>query len=288
MNIKTRIVLLIIQALIGLIIVAVIGINNSKNDAELITDINENRIPRTIAMLKISSDVNDEVRRAYEILTKKGLPLNEQVEELKRILPLKQAIDKDIRENINVYENLSRSAEATKLFDKMKETMTTWSPVLVEGHTRLLEEGLASPTVEKLAAMYDKIQEGNMQMREKTPLLIEQIEEMLAYNKKRIAEDAAESEQSSNNALVLQIIIGVVFVVGIGFVGVSTLRAVVKPIEIVRDTTVRIASKNDLQARVDYHSSNEVGEMVEAFNGMLSKLQSSFQDITARVKEVND
>ncbi|MDR1351123.1 MAG: methyl-accepting chemotaxis protein [Zoogloeaceae bacterium] len=288
MRIKARVLVLIGLALLGLVIVAAIGINNSNGDAELIKHMSENQVPRTIAVLEISGKVNEEVRRAYEILSKNSLPLNEQVQELQRILPLKRAADAALRENLDLYEKLDRPAKATELYDKMKATMVAWGPVLVEGHTRLLEEGLANPTAENLVAMYGKILEGNMQVREKTPLLAEQLNEMMSYNTQRTVEDAAESEQSSHSALVWQIVICVLFFLGLAILGYFTLGAVVKPIETVRNTTVRIARDNDLQARVDYRASDEVGEMVEAFNGMLGKLQASFQDITGRVKEVNE
>ncbi|MDR3159131.1 MAG: methyl-accepting chemotaxis protein, partial [Zoogloeaceae bacterium] len=288
MKIKTRVLMLIGLALLGLVIVAAVGINNSRDDAALIKDMDENRLPRTIAMLEISSKVNDEVRRAYEILSKNDLPLNEQIQELRRILPLKRAADTALQQNIDVYEGLDRSDKAAELFSMMKETMAAWRPVIAEGHTRLLEEALANPTAERLAEMYDKMLEGNLRVREKTPLLIEQIDKMVDHNTKRVAEDAAEAEQRSSNALKLQIVIGIIFVVGIAVMGAATLKAVVRPIETVRDTTVRIAGENDLRMRVDYRASDEVGEMVEAFNGMLGKLQVSFQDITGRVREVNE
>ncbi|MDR0674001.1 MAG: HAMP domain-containing protein, partial [Zoogloeaceae bacterium] len=274
MKIKTRVLVLIGLALAGLIIVAAIGINNSNSNSEIIAALNENRIPRTIAMLEISGMVNDEVRRSYEILSKNDLSLNEQIQELRRILPLKQATDKALRDNLDIYEKLDRSAKATELFNKAKETMAGWQPIAVEGNTRLLEEALANPTAENLARMHERVLEGNLRIRDKTPLLIEQINEMVSHNSMRTNEESAKSRIASRNALLLQIGIGLALIAGIAFLGFSTLKSVVKPIETVRDTTVKIAGENDLRIRVDYRANDEVGEMVEAFNGMLGKLQT--------------
>jgi len=69
-------------------------------------------------------------------------------------------------------------------------------------------------------------------------------------------------------------ILAIVFIVGIGFFGVATSRAISSPILNLKDLAVRI-SKGELGATVTIQSTDEIGELSEMMNETSQKLEEA-------------
>jgi methyl-accepting chemotaxis protein len=288
MKIKLRIHLLATLAWVGLIIVAGIGINNSTNDDDIIRDMTEIKLPKAEALLKARVQVNNEIRRNYEAVAVNELPLEERVPRLQQILAKKQEADQRLQKMFDQYDKWPRKPEAEAIYVKIKDAYSRWKPVIVIGGTQEMERGLRNPTDENLDIMAANILKSASAVRNESNTMTDLLGELVDFNEKITAIAAAEAEHNSHNALVLQSIVSAVLIIAVIVLGITTLKTVVVPTEKVRDAVKQIERDNNLKLRVDYKSTDEVGEMVAAFNSMMGKLQQSFQDIQKRVVDVND
>jgi methyl-accepting chemotaxis protein len=287
MKIKLRIHLLSTLSWVGLIIIAGIGINNSREDSAVLNDLTDINMVKTEALMTARVQVNNEARRLYETLGLGAVPLADRIGRYQHILERKQEADAELDKALDDYNKLPRTAAADALFTKIKDNYSRWKPVVVTGTTQELMRGLANPTEENFNDMVTKILQSATTVRAETSAMTDLLTELVALNGKTVAEFVAENERSSHSALVQQMVISVVLIVIAIFLGITTLKAVVTPTEKVRDAVKQIEHDNNLKLRVDYKSTDEVGEMVVAFNSMMDKLQASFQDIQQRMGEVN-
>ncbi|GHU29335.1 histidine kinase [Betaproteobacteria bacterium] len=287
MKIKLRIHLLSTLAWVGLIIVAAIGINNSLGDGESVKDIVHVRLPKAEALLNARVQVNNELRRNYEAVALNELPLAQRIPRLQQTLEKKRESDKLIQDAFDQYDKFPRTPDAEVLFSKIKDAYSRWKPAIVIGVTQELERALSNPTEENLETMAANIVKHGTAVRNESAIMTDMLGDLVALNDKLTEEVAVEIERSSHNALMLQIIISGILIATVIFLGITTLKAVVTPTEKVRDAVKEIERDSNLKLRVDYKSTDEVGEMVVAFNSMMDKLQTSFLDIQKRMEGVN-
>jgi methyl-accepting chemotaxis protein len=286
MKIKARIYLLSTVAWLGLILVAGIGIYTSQEDSRVLKDITDIRMTKAETLLNARIQVNNEIRRTYEAVALQEIPVEERVPSLQQALAKKQESDKHLQEAIDTYDKLPRNAEADVLFAKVKDTYSRWKPAIITEGTQLLERGLNNPTEENLTNMSADLLKNARTVRNDTVAMTDLFGEMVDMNNKITAEFVADNDRISEQTFYVQVILSSLLILAAIFLSITTLKAVVGPVEKVRDAVKQVERENDLRMRVDYHSGDEVGEMVFAFNNMMNKLQNSFQEIQARIVEV--
>jgi methyl-accepting chemotaxis protein len=287
MKIKLRIHLLSTMAWVGLIIIAGIGINNGMEDSAVIEELTHVRMAKTETLMRAQLQINNEARHLYEILGLTALPLADKIARYQYILAQKQKADAALDKELNDYDKFPHAAAAEALYAKIKDNYARWRPVVITGTTQELMQALGNPSEENFNAMSAKILQAAVSVRTETAAMTDLIEELVTLNDKIVDEFIAQNERSTHSALVQQIAIAVGLIIFSIILGLTTLKAVVTPTEKIRNAVKQIEYDNNLKLRVDYKSTDELGEMVQAFNSMMDKLQSSFQDIQKRMGEVN-
>ncbi|GHU38930.1 hypothetical protein AGMMS50256_38560 [Betaproteobacteria bacterium] len=281
MKIKARLYFLSILACLGLIVVAAIGIYVSLEDSRVLKDIVDVRMSKAESLMQARIQVNNEVRRTYEAVAMENLPLTERVERLRATLAKKQEADTILQKSFDRYEALPRTPDAEAIFSKLKKSYAEWKPIIVTEATQELVQALNNPTQENLDALTTKILEAGIKARDYTNEVTELFGELVELNDKITTEFVAENDRLSDRVFYIQITSSTLLILAAIFLSFTTMRSVVGPVVKVRDTVQQVERENDLRMRVDYHSSDEVGEMVLAFNTMMAKLQTSFKDIQA-------
>ncbi|MDR3158005.1 MAG: HAMP domain-containing protein, partial [Zoogloeaceae bacterium] len=288
MKIRTRIHCLSTISWSTLVLVSFLGWYNATNSNEAFDKIDRELVPKLDMVLQLRVQANNMVRRMYEAGSKNTFAYREQVEELTRALEQKKQADEQSQQWFQTYDKLDRHPDAQAVWDKLRAKWPGWFAVMGTEITGSLETALRNPSQESLNVFYKKVDEVGVTQRGNTAEITGSLQELSEVVRKVTSEVVEEDKDNASTIRTFQIVVSLLAIAGVIFLGITTLRAVVRPIERVRDTTVRIAGENDLRMRVDYRASDEVGEMVEAYNGMLGKLQVSFQDITGRVREVNE
>jgi signal transduction histidine kinase len=92
---------------------------------------------------------------------------------------------------------------------------------------------------------------------------------------------AAIDAQTTTTNMVLGIVLGAVVIMG--GIGFSTLFTVVRPLERLR-MAVHEVGQGDLYARSGVDSTDEVGDLATAFDGMVGALQRSYEQLEAEVR----
>jgi methyl-accepting chemotaxis protein len=286
-KIKTRIHILASLAWLSLIIVGVLGYINTSTSTDAVKNLDTDTIPKLEAVLQFRVQVNNMVRRMYEAGSKNSFPYDDQVKELTRSLSRMKDADSEAQKWYKTYDELDKYPEVQKAWDEIKVIWPAWSQHLGADLIRMLEEALNAPTPEKLNAFYARVDQTGLANRDATSAMGSKLAELVDINDKVRHEIIQKFEESSRRSMWFQVGITAASILGIVFLGLTSLRAIVKPVERVRDTVQRVERENDLRLTVDYRSSDEVGEMVTAFNAMMKRLQSSFIDIQKRVNDVS-
>ncbi|HTJ96028.1 MAG TPA: HAMP domain-containing methyl-accepting chemotaxis protein [Rhodocyclaceae bacterium] len=107
----------------------------------------------------------------------------------------------------------------------------------------------------------------------------------------KINEDAANaaalrSEAEFNNTKLISIGFAVVMIVVVSVVGFMIGRSITTPIGAMRDSMVSTTQNLDFTHRLNLTSNDEIGQAVQAYEGLLGKLQQSFREIQERIDSV--
>ncbi|MDR2636838.1 MAG: methyl-accepting chemotaxis protein, partial [Zoogloeaceae bacterium] len=286
MKIKTRIRILATSSWLALVIVSLLGLYNSSNSADAIRRLNGDTMPKIESALNFRVHVNNLLRYIYEVGSKDALPHEEQVRELKYILEHKKITDEEVLKWFNTYDNFVKHPDVQVLWEKILPIWKSWHQDVSMEATRILEKAINNPTQANLENFHKEISQIGINHRADTLQITSIMGDIVSLNARLSREIASQSESTANKILFIQIAVSILIVIGIIFMGLKTLKAVVHPLEQVRNTVVRVEKENDLCLQVDYRSTDEVGETVDAFNAMMKRLQSSFQDIQQQVGEV--
>jgi len=91
----------------------------------------------------------------------------------------------------------------------------------------------------------------------------------------QIARDADGIEQTLAELGLLHAVIGLVGVLGAGVLGRSVARTALRPVDVLTAGAERVALTQDLTAKIPVEGRGEIARLAEAFNAMLSALDTS-------------
>ncbi|MDR2164866.1 MAG: HAMP domain-containing protein, partial [Zoogloeaceae bacterium] len=286
MKIKTRIYILAISSWVALVLVSLLGWYNATNSNEAFARIDTDIMPKLEAVLSIQVQANNMERRMFETGSKNTFAYGEQIRELKDGLEQKRQADKQAQEWFASYDKVEKHPDIQPTWDQLKALWPAWYEAVGTQVTNSLETAVRNPTPENQDAFYKLVDTTGIAHREASQKITKLLDEV-SNETKRIAHDIVkENEAEVHTIQMVQIAVSLLTMVCVVFMGITTLRAVVTPIERVRDTVARVEKENNLQLKVDYQASDEVGEMVHAFNIMMTRLRNSFQDIQNQVNKV--
>ncbi|MDR2881105.1 MAG: methyl-accepting chemotaxis protein, partial [Azoarcus sp.] len=283
MKIKFKIYLLISLALLTLVIVSGLGLYSTAASNTVLHKMSDELIPEVSTVLMLRLEANDMVRRLYESSSKAALSHDEQVVELKRIVESKREEDAATLKLFNEYNASRKHPDVAAIWNQVANAWTTWYPEVATDFTRVMEVAANNPTPENLRAFFQEANDTVPRFRETTTAIIENIEKIANLILRQNQELVDAAENSAGTIRNIQIIISLLSVAGLILLGFLTLKTVVGPIEQTRNTVMNVERENNLQLRVNYESSDEVGELVKAFNAMMARLQTSLCAIHDRV-----
>jgi methyl-accepting chemotaxis protein len=269
-----------------MLLVGFIGLQNSLDDGESIRGIGTVRIPKIENLLYIEVDIAELLRREHEIADRGLLPYEQQIAEVRLVAGKLEHALEIIGKRIAEYEAMPRNAVAQKAWEEFTSTWTRFS-VSDRDFLERAKTAAASPSPERLSALYQHVVDVNMQRRELTEKLDAVVRSLTGMNTKIVVEEIQDVERTSRNAVILQCVaIAVMVLLLIGLL-ISLNFSVIKPVEHTRNLIVQVEQEQDLRLRTDHISSDEIGQMSGAFDAMLGKLQKSLQNIQDKMHEVS-
>jgi methyl-accepting chemotaxis protein len=242
---------------------------------------------RLTAILNYRVQINNQVRRFYEANSKGSFPYEQQITELQGTLASKQAADKELVRWFNEYDKLTKIPENQKIWEELKSYWQPWHDAIIVGVTRKLEDALQNPTPEKMHAFVADTDETGMRQRGNTREITARLDTLAERTQARVEEAVKETMARGDKFLAAQLTVSAIAIAVLVILGITTLKAVVRPLELIRDTVQNVEKNNDFRLKVDYQSSDEVGETASAFNNLLKRLQASFAEISNKIREVS-
>ena len=287
LTIKTKIILLIALAWIALAIVSGLGLYSTTTSNNAMHQMSDELMPKVNTVLMLRVQTNNLLRRLYETGSKATLTYEEQITELRRVLELKREADTLSLQLFQTYDAINKNLNEKALWDQVVNAWNGWYPGVGTDFTRSVEMVLNNPTPEKFQDFFLKAGRIGPQFQDRTNTITKALGEISDLIAQQDQEIALSNEKNAQSIRSFQIIISLLAVGGVLLLGIIIQKTIVGPIEKTRDTVIGVERDSNLQFRVDYQSNDEIGEMVKAFNAMMSRLQTSFQNINQRVNAAN-
>ncbi|MDR2688738.1 MAG: methyl-accepting chemotaxis protein [Azoarcus sp.] len=285
MKVKYKLITIIAVALMGIVVVGGIGIYNAIEDGKSLREIDTTRIPKIQELGELQVVMTDLVRRSYEILSKNDLTYEEQVLELKRIHDRLAEVVKGGPELIQKFGSRPIAAEGKPTWDRFIALWSGWFEYDKIAYA-MLDKAIASPSQEAFNAIYSQIRKGNMVRQAQTTEIREALEQLVAINSKLSSEAVEAAINGSDRAIWEQVIIAFVVFVVLLFLSWSSITAIIKPLNKFKDLLGSVADEHDLTQRMNYHATDEIGEMSTAFDHTMDALQEAFRDIRQQIESV--
>ncbi|MCL2075946.1 MAG: methyl-accepting chemotaxis protein [Betaproteobacteria bacterium] len=285
MKIKFLFYVLVATSWVTLLAVAGIGITSMHGANNNMHMVGEEKYQEVIELTEFQFAITEIALRFYEILHKGQFPYEEQLSELRRLLPLKQQADQNAAQAFNLYDKLPHTPDMQQRWDDTSKFWAEWYPLQVE-QTRRLESAVANPSPEILARFNAEMNASIEVFRPLTIGLRTGAGGLVERNTEIIKTSVAESIESQERAIMLQITLAVIAAILISGVSFKLVRATFVPLDRIIEVVSKVAKDHDLGSRVDYKSDNEMGTIVRSFNHLMKEMQESFKDIYVQMEEV--
>ena len=285
MKVKHKLIVIVAIALMGILTVGGIAAYNSTEDAKTAKEIETLRIPKIVEFSALDSAILGLIWNSYEILSKRDLPFEEQVSELRRVQQRANGTVKLAAELMQKAGGRPFNPEGKALWDRL---VTAWGPWFEYDKIALVmtEKALQSPSQEAFNAVYDQIRQGNRTRRPYTLEIREVMEKLVQINNHQAEAALEESIASSEKALWKQIIAALIIMTILIAFAWSSILAIIRPLNRFRDMLGLVADQHDLTQRMNHKAKDEIGEMSVAFDHTLDALQAAFIDIRGQVENV--
>ncbi|MDR1708862.1 MAG: methyl-accepting chemotaxis protein [Candidatus Accumulibacter sp.] len=285
MKVKHKLISLVAVALAGLVLIGGIGIYNAHEDTTVFDEIQDVRIPKIEALGAVKAGLIDLVRRSYEIIAKRGMSYDQQKKDLTRIHGQLGAALETAEKAIAEFDRHPIHPDGQAAWKRLKELWGPWS-AFDKSYYAALDKVMANPTQEAIDSLFDPIVAGNMQRQEQTTEIRGLLDKLVETNK-RLSREAIEATiQSSNYAMWKQVVAALVVLAILLFFAWKTLASLLGPLHQFRELLGRVATERDLTQRLNFNSTDEIGEMSVAFDETMAALQAAFQEIREKIGEV--
>lgn len=278
LKISTKIISLIVLAILVTAIVGIIGIRQLGLVNDEIKDIDIAYMPTTEALSEIEYNVLEQELVLEKIAMSNTEYVSIQGEKKAELIKLFEEEGKQIDEEIIALENAIKKeistltiAEDRKKFEEFEKALeeidTEYKKyekeveALFEGH-----ETVSGAEVERVVNEADRIGK--------------EIEDLVVLVEKAMEEAVKKAEDLERQAVVLVTVVatiaGIILLVLGGLISYGIIRALAKMIRVLKELA---QGRGDLTQRININSGDEIGEMAMWFNQFIGKLQEIVSDV---------
>lgn len=270
MPIAKKIALMVILPILALLILGAITIRGQYNLNSKLQELNNNIVPSLKATSVIQRDVTVMHAVVYRhVLANEDKDMDKQAE---RILDFK----KSVASELDRYEKDLITNDADRA--AIKE-----SKVAFAAYSEFADKVLAaSRSGDKASAQALMAKEATA----KRKALTDSLGAVIKVNEDVAAQVATESDADFKTTSRISIGFAVVMMIVVAVAGVTIGRSITTPVIAMRDSLVATTRDLDFTHRLNLQSNDEIGQAVQAYEGLLTKLQQSFREIQERIDGV--
>ncbi|GHT93636.1 hypothetical protein AGMMS49545_13370 [Betaproteobacteria bacterium] len=288
MKVKSKLTLLVVVALMGMLFISGLGIYSVTDSDRTIQILSSQRMPKIVGVLQFSEMLSNLRRYSYVLLSTQTLD--------------EKAAAQAILDDLGAYR--AAIANTGTLLVEIKadggfapEVASCWAdifrkwPVLsgyLQQNVDMAERALSHPSPEAMTALYRHIEETNAARRPLFADIDQNVGQILKRNLELSAQTVTDAAARSKKLAYAQYAVTLIMLSLMTGIGYAMFRAVIKPLEEARNVVQKVAADHDFQLRVNVHSNDEVGEMLTDFNQMMGSLQETLHDIPRQVDEASE
>ena len=248
-------------AILGVMIVFGIGMRNINTIYNELDEVNTVTIPSILVL-------DDALTQAFTIRVGIWMHIAQTSEEgIKKveetIAKAKQQLAKDLKD----YEPFVWDKEDKRLLEHEKEA--------VNAYYQVLDKVMILSRQNKNEEARDFLLSNGSIITDMTNSFIAHID----YNEKLAKEDLQQSETLKSNALWLMMSISLIVGICVGIFGFTIRKNIMHGVSLIRDNITGFVNNKNLKLRIDYDKSNEIKEIVNSFNNLVSTLEVIIADV---------
>lgn len=272
MSIKKKIAWMVVLPIAALVILGTITIRGQYHLNTWLQEVNKNIVPSLSTTALIQKDATVMHAVVYRhVLSDDEKDMDAQA---KRI----EGFKKDVMASIEHYEKELVSNDIDR--EGIKAAKEAFA-----GYNAFADKVLtASRSGDKVTAKTLMGKEAT----ERRKALTDSLGKVIKVNEDLAKQVAETSETEFTNTTRLSIGFAVVMIGLVAGVGFMIGRSIINPISAMRDSMVATTQTLDFTHRMTHNSSDEIGEAVKAYEGLLGKLQQSFREIQERIDSIYD
>ena len=287
MKIKTKLIILVAIALVGMISIGALGIYSAEDSDATIVVIHKQRLPKIMDILNLSRIFSDLRLHSYILLSRESMTGNAGTQAILSGLEPYRASVAEAEKVLADGKAAGFHPRIEPVWDDFYQKWDSWVAV-AKKDIETADRVARNPSPEALDKLFRQVEAGHVERRPDSAAIIKNIGEIIRLNEELSNETISASMDKSKTLERTQYAVIILMLALAGSVGFSMFRSVVKPLEEARDVVQRVATEHNLQLRVNLHSKDEVGDMVTGFNQMMARLQEALQSIQKKAGEVDE
>jgi methyl-accepting chemotaxis protein len=262
MSISKQLMTMLGLSLLGFILIFGISISKMEQVFEKTNTCNINSLPSILVMDDLSQGMYRIRLVFWEMTTADTFDKNEVQKLTERFNTLKAKFEKDYKK----YELLISDAKDKELYEK-------------EG--QLFKQYMAAgDTIIKLSSE-GKLHEAKAVILGNRPIaqeLTKNFEEHTEYNQKLADTDAKIAIETKQSATFWMITIAIIIALAVIMLSILIRNNIMQGVHLIRDSIMHFVKDKELKFRITYIKKNEIKEIVDSFNSLVTTLETTITD----------
>ncbi len=283
MSIRNKLVALLAIAALFILLVGSVGFYGMKKTHQGLRDIGSNQLPSVVDLLVIQEALAVVARANGElaflaIVTTEEEAIEQNKARLNASFNAKKEARARISQSIKNYEKVPFSKEEGDLWASGKPFIDQWLP-MDDIANQLIASAAENPTKENLLKMQQALAKTRQERGVAYAKMLAAVSKQVDFNvalADRIYADANQLSSTIERIMLIAFLGAAALLSILGFV---TLRSVMRPINLSRETMRTITLENDLRIQIDYPRKDEMGQMISAINAMLKRVHEAMKSI---------
>ncbi|MGE4398701.1 MAG: methyl-accepting chemotaxis protein [Campylobacterales bacterium] len=261
MTISKQLMVLISAAITGIFIVFGISFYKLESVYEQTNYCNVNSVPSIMALHQMIDNVATMRVVAYKYIVESE-PKQKDANEVRL-----QEAKKDFDETLKKYETMLSDDKDKEMLKADKEAAEKYVALLTEvmatakgGNEAGAKELLLSKHKETVAKLTKAL---NAHMKHNTDLATKE------------SKDAAQEKRVANIEIIIVVVLTIAATIGMG---ILIGRNILGGVTLIHDSITNFVSTKNLNTKIEYDKDNEIKEIVESFNSLITTLKATIED----------
>ncbi len=293
MNVKQKLSLLILIAIVMLVIVGTTGLGGTKKVESAAAVLTQEKLPSITALASIRYGISSIHAASLEAAL-----WRERKNAQRRFKDIAQRLDslhKDLTSVVAIYDKATLSVEEAEAWKAFKGTYVNWLAHAAKAKAVIgnlaSDETIGRNDDTSLARQQELFEDYDSAMAPwgSTQPYLQKISATLVEANVRASAQAVDAGRTASRTATISIasvFIGATIL--LIALGIFIARSIVRPLGLMQRTIVQVEASNDFTLRANVSTRDEAGQAAQAFNQLVTQLQTSLRNVLASASRIAD